>query len=83
MEAIALAPLLADGDRAHWRRIRCGAVAGQRGLPVPERLVHPDAEGARSNSLLLHVDFDVLGVWTVEDSCMLSISRCPSAVPTG
>mmetsp|Transcript_23469 Transcript_23469/g.59241 ORF Transcript_23469/g.59241 Transcript_23469/m.59241 type:complete len:207 (+) Transcript_23469:360-980(+) len=34
-----------QGDRAHCRAVRPGALDEQLGVPLPQRLVHPDAQG--------------------------------------
>ena len=37
-------PAMQD-DRAHWRAVLWHAVAGERGVPLPQRVLHPDAQG--------------------------------------
>lgn len=37
-----------DGDRADRSRLRARAVAGQRGVPLSQRVLHPDGQGAHA-----------------------------------
>ena len=43
---------LLQGYRAHWLPLRRHAVAGKLGLPLPQRILHPDAQGEPASSCI-------------------------------